>query len=58
MENKPKKRGMSVDMLDVMVVVGLLLVTAGLAYWSPPAAAVVLGSALFGLGVTGILRRT
>lgn len=43
------------DLLDVLVFIGLALLTAGVAMWSVPAGLVVAGVVLLTLGVLGKL---
>jgi len=53
---------MSVDMKrvdgnDVMIVLGLAMVAAGVGLWSVPAALCVVGASLFALGLAGAMRK-
>ena len=50
-------RSHDLDATDFVVLLGLLLIPLGVAYWSPPAAAIVFGIELVGLGLLFGLTR-
>jgi len=56
--SEPRQRRAIIDGGDVLGLVGLVLLAAGLWLWWPPAALIVTGSILLGVAVVGALVRT
>jgi len=45
------------DSYDALIVIGMMLMGFGVGLWSIPAALVLLGGMMFGLGLAGVMRK-